>query len=84
MAAIILVGTVFAYTIYLQSAADIGGVKAGLLAAVETISAPAMSAIWLHTSFTKADLFGFAMILIMVILLALPGLQEERTRHENA
>lgn len=84
MTAIILVGTVFAYTIYLQSAADIGGVKAGLLAAVETISAPAMSAIWLHTSFTKADLLGFAMILIMVILLALPGLQEERTRHENA
>lgn len=78
MAAVILVGTVLSYTIYLQSAADIGGVKAGLLAAVETISAPTMSALWLGTKFTLPDVFGFIFIIAMVILLAVPGLKAQR------
>lgn len=78
MAAVILVGTVLSYTIYLQSAADIGGVKAGLLAAVETISAPVMSALWLHTEFKLPDILGFALIIAMVVLLAVPQLKEQK------
>lgn len=82
MAAVILVGTVLSYTIYLQSAADIGGVKAGLLAAVETISAPTMSAIWLGTKFTLPDILGFAFIIAMVILLAVPGLKAQKKEEQ--
>ena len=82
MAAVILVGTVLSYTIYLQSAADIGGVKAGLLAAVETISAPTMSAIWLDTKFTLPDILGFAFIIAMVILMAVPGLKAQKKEEQ--
>lgn len=80
MAAVILLGTVLSYTIYLQSAADIGGVKAGLLAAVETISAPMMSALWLGTKFTLPDILGFALIIAMVVLLAVPELKAQKMK----
>lgn len=77
MAAIILIGTVFAFTAYLQSIADLGSVKAGLLASVETVSAPVISFFWLGTRFTFADCLGFACVLAMVVLLALPELRAQ-------
>ncbi|MBQ5755045.1 MAG: EamA family transporter [Oscillospiraceae bacterium] len=78
MAAIILIGTVFAFTAYLKSIADLGSVKAGLLASVETVSAPVISFLWLGTRFTPADCLGFACVLAMVVLLALPELRAQR------
>ncbi len=78
MAAIILIGTVLAFTAYLKSVADLGGVKAGLLASVETIAAPLFAALWLGTPFEAADFAGFFCILAMVVLLSLPGLREEK------
>ena len=74
MAVIILVGTVLAFTVFLQSTVDIGGVKAGLLASTETIAAPFFAALWLHTKFETADFVGFVCMLVMVVLLALPDL----------
>ena len=78
MAAIILIGTVLAFTAYLKSVADLGGVKAGLLASVETLAAPLFAALWLDTRFVAADFVGFFCILAMVVLLSLPGLQAEK------
>ncbi|MDD3334805.1 MAG: DMT family transporter [Eubacteriales bacterium] len=77
MTGIILIGTVLSFTIYLQSVVDIGGVKTGLLASVETISAPFFAVVWLHTSFQPVDYLGFGCILLMVVLLAVPALKKE-------
>lgn len=78
MAGIILVGTVLSFTLYLRSVVDLGGVKAGLLAAVETVSAPFFAAVWLHTPFETADYLGFACIVLMVVVLAVPALRQSR------
>lgn len=77
MGGVILVGTVCSFTMYLQSAVDLGGVKAGLLASVETVSAPFFAIIWLHTRFEPMDYIGFVCIMIMVLLLAVPALRQE-------
>lgn len=70
LAVIILVGTVLAFSMYLQSAADIGGVRAGLLSCTEMIVAPIASALWLRTSFHAADFVGFALMILMVVFLS--------------
>ena len=78
LAAIVLIGTVLGFTLYLQSTVLIGGLKAGLIAAVETVSAPLFSRIWLKTPFTMLDYLGFACILAMVFLISLPELLHQR------
>lgn len=78
LAAIVIIGTVFGFSIYLQSTVLIGGLKAGLIAAVETVSAPLFSRLWLKTPFEWMDYLGFACILVMVFLISLPELMAER------
>ena len=70
VAVICLVGTVAAYTLYLQGVADIGPAKAGMLASSEPVSATVISVIWLSSPFTGMDAAGFAMILVTIFLLA--------------
>jgi drug/metabolite transporter (DMT)-like permease len=67
---IILIGTVFAYTMYLQGINEVGAVRGSMLASVEPVSAALFSAFWLHTSFVWIDILGFACILTTVFLLA--------------
>lgn len=68
--AIVVIGTAFAFAIYLQSTTDIGGVKAGMLACTELASAPIIAAIWLHTKFSSMDFLGFVLLFIMVIMIS--------------
>lgn len=70
VAAICLVGTVAAYTLYLQGVADIGPARAGMLASSEPVSAMVISVIWLSSPFTGMDAAGFALILVTIFLLA--------------
>ncbi|MGM9605466.1 MAG: DMT family transporter [Faecousia sp.] len=81
---IVLVGTVLGFTLYLQSTVLIGGLKAGLISAVETVSAPLFSRLWLKTPFQMLDYLGFACILTMVILISLPELREQRRAGANS
>lgn len=78
LAAIVIVGTVFGFSIYLQSTVLIGGLKAGLIAAVETVSAPLFSRLWLKTPFQGMDYLGFGCIAVMVFLISLPELQAQK------
>ena len=68
--AIILVGTVMALTLFMQGIADVGPVKASMLAATEPLSATVFSALWLGTAFSWTDLIGFACIISTIFLLA--------------
>jgi drug/metabolite transporter (DMT)-like permease len=70
MAAIILLGTVAAFSLFLQGVADIGAVKASMLTVLEPLSATFFSAVWLGTKFSATDLVGFACILAIIFLLA--------------
>ena len=77
-AAVVLLGTVVGFSIFLQSTVMIGALKAGLIASVETIAAPALSRLWLHTEFVWQDYLGFACIVSMVVLMALPELRKKQ------
>ena len=70
MAAIILLGTVAAFSLFLQAMADIGAVKASMLSVLEPLAATFFSAVWLGTKFSVTDLIGFACILAIIFLLA--------------
>ena len=68
--AIVLIGTVAAFTLYLQGVADVGVVKASMLACIEPVSAAVFAAVWLGTSFTFTDIIGFVLIMLTVFILA--------------
>lgn len=72
VAEISVVGTALAFTLYLQGVSDVGGVRASLLACTEPVSAALCAALWLHTSFSWQDIAGFAAIVVMAVLIALP------------
>lgn len=72
IAEIVAVGTALAFTLYLQGVSDLGGVRASLLACTEPVSAALCAALWLKTRFAWQDLLGFAAILAMAVLLAMP------------
>ena len=70
-AAIVLVGTMFAYAIYLRGIALCGTVKASLVGVAEPISGTVISALWLGTVFSGWDFLGGALIIAMMIIVAL-------------
>lgn len=68
--AICLVGTVLAFTLYMQGVKDIGPVKASMLASIEPVSAALLAAFWLHSQLIWIDVIGFVCILTTVFLLS--------------
>lgn len=68
---IVLLGTVGAFSLFLQCIRDVGPVKATLFACIEPVTATALSAFLLGSVFTLADVIGFACILSTVFLLTL-------------
>lgn len=69
MAGIVLLGTFGAYYLFLQGVADIGPVRASMLSAFEPVSATFFSWIWLGTQFPVIDYVGFAMMIVMVLVI---------------
>lgn len=82
---IILIGTVAAFSLYLQAISDIGPVKASILASVEPVSSAVISWAWLKSTFKPMDLIGFACIISTVFLLALKkeNKQNPNSRHDS-
>jgi drug/metabolite transporter (DMT)-like permease len=78
LATIVLVGTVLGFSLYLESTVLIGPLKAGLIASVETLSAPFFSRIWLKTQFELPDYIGFVCIMAMVAFISLPELLSQK------
>ena len=66
----VVVGTFGAYALYLQGVKDAGSMRASLLGTIEPLTATVTSVLWLGTSFSAADLAGFALVLAMVYLTA--------------
>lgn len=49
---VVVMGTILAYTLYLQGVADIGAVRASMLASIEPVAATLFSVLWLRTVFS--------------------------------
>lgn len=68
---IVVLGTLIAFTFYMQGVADIGPVKASMLACIEPVVATVISALWLKTEFAPIDLVGFALIIGACLLVSM-------------
>ena len=73
MCSVVLTGSILATTLYLRGVADIGPVKASLLAITEPVVAAVLGMLWLGTRFTRTDLLGFAFIFVTIWLLSVPA-----------
>lgn len=71
MAAVILLGTIIAFSCYLEGIRLVGPKKGSLYASVEPVSATVFSVLWMHAAFGALDLMGFACIFTAILLLSL-------------
>ena len=71
MAAVILLGTIIAFSCYLEGIRLVGPKKGSLYASVEPVSATVFSVLWMHAAFGAWDLMGFACIFATILLLSL-------------
>lgn len=70
MTAVILLGTVLAFSCYMEGVKCAGPKKASLYASIEPVSAAVFSAVWMNAEFGLMDLLGFVCIISTVFLLA--------------
>lgn len=68
--ALVVLGTWCSYLFYMQGVHEIGSLKTAMLSTVEPISATVLGALWIGVVFSPTDLLGFAMIIIMMPLVA--------------
>ena len=67
---IVVLGTVVAFSLYLQAVSDIGAVKASVLASIEPVASAVISFFWLGVKFEPVDILGFALVISTVFVLA--------------
>ena len=70
LAFVVVPGTFGAYGLFSQGAKDAGAMRASLLNTAEPVMATVSTVLWLKTSFTPAELIGFALVIAMVFLTA--------------
>lgn len=71
MAAIVLLGTVAAFSAYMEGIRCVGPKKGSLYASIEPVSAAVFSSLFMGAQFTGMDVAGFACILSTIFLLAM-------------
>ena len=69
-----MIGTIFAYTVFLKGTSLIGPVKGSLLASIEPISAVFFAFAIMKEHFFALDFIGMAMILLAVLIISLKDL----------
>lgn len=80
LVAIVVVGTLAAFGLYLHGVSIVGSVKGGLLGTTEPASAMVFAALWLGTMFTWADWIGLVLMVAMIFLVTLSGSKEAGDR----
>ncbi|MGN1008706.1 MAG: DMT family transporter [Butyricicoccus sp.] len=68
---IILLGSVAAFTLYIEGVHRIGPAKGSLVSSIEPVSAALFAVFWLGVQLTAVDVAGFACILLTIFLLAI-------------
>lgn len=70
MAAVVILGTVIAFSCYMEGVRCVGPKKGSLYASIEPVSATVFSVVWMNVSFGFMDFLGFLCILSTIFLLA--------------
>ena len=73
MAIVIVIGTVIAFSCYMEGIRCIGPKQGSLFSAVEPVSATILTVVFMGMSFGAMDLAGFGCIIVAVYLLAVGG-----------
>ena len=71
---LIVLGTIFAYTVFLKGTSMVGAVKGSLLAYIVPISAVFFAYMIMNDQFYAIDFIGMGMILLAVLLISLKDL----------
>ncbi len=71
---IVGIGTIFAYTIFLEGVSFVGSVKGSLLASIEPVASVVFSVLLIHEVFYGMDIVGMCLILLAVLLISLKDL----------
>lgn len=66
----VFLGTILAFTLYLEGVSRLGAVQGSILSSVEPISAAFISYIALNTYYSNSDMLGFSLIITTVFILA--------------
>lgn len=66
---LVVIGSAVSYTLFLKGVSLTGPVRASVLSCMEPLTAACLSAVWLHSVFTPADLIGFVCILATVLIM---------------
>ena len=77
---LVVIGTIFAYTVFFERNSLIGPVKGSLLAAIEPISAVFFAFAIMNEHFFAIDFIGMAMILLAVLLISLKDLMIQKKK----
>ena len=76
LAGVIILGTVVAYTFYLEGIHLIGATKASIISSIEPVAATVISFLWLGTDFSFADIIGFIMIISTIFIISMHRVTE--------
>ena len=70
LTAIVLLGTVIAFSAYLEGVRLVGPKKGSLFASIEPVSATIFSVVWMKVDFGVVDILGFMCIISTIFLLS--------------
>ena len=70
LAAVVILGTICAFSFYMTGVKMIGASRASMIACIEPVSAAAFAYFWLGTEFVFLDFTGFVLIISCIFLLA--------------
>ena len=70
LAAVVILGTICAFSFYMTGLKIIGASRASMIACIEPVSAAAFAYFWLGTEFVFLDFAGFTLIISCIFLLA--------------
>jgi len=76
LGAIIILGTMVAFSLYMQGVKMIGPERASLYACVEPIASTLLTVFWLKAPFTVMDFLGFACIILTILILGYSDLKK--------
>lgn len=71
---IILIGTLFAYTVFLKGTSIVGPVKGSLLASVEPVASVLLTVLVMNDIFYPIDFLGMLLIIAAVLLISIKDL----------
>jgi drug/metabolite transporter (DMT)-like permease len=78
LAAVVGIGTIFSFSIYIKGCRMVGPVTGSLCASIEPLASAVISFLWLGTKLKSSDIVGLVLIIATVVILTLD--KKEKTQ----